>query len=443
MKMNISLTRIILLAFVSLLLLPFFAPSEAYSAEESGEVYIIPIKDMITAGTASFIRRGVNEAESEGASAVVIVMDTPGGLVDATLKIHQIFRGTSLPVAVYVTPAGAIAASAGALVMLSADVTAMSPGTTVGAAQPISIAPGGEAEPAEDKTVQFLAQHFRSVATETGRPGDIAEKFVTENLTLNYEDALEQQISDYTVNSVTELLEEIDGVVVEKGGESLTFKTAGSTTKELEMNFRESFQNFVSNPQISFIFLTLGVMGIYLGLSAPGTYVPEVLGALSLVVGIYALGLFDTNTTGIVLMILGLGLITAEILTSGFGILGIGGIGSLLVGSILLPLEPLMSPDWVQAFRITVIGVVSGVGILLIVVMQRIISSRLRRKKEGALTGMPKKAVVVEELSPTGMVKLHGELWKAKTSEGGVIPVGTEVEVIDQEGLLLTVKPSG
>ncbi len=422
--------------------------ADTVDTEEPGEemVYVIPIEDhaMITAGTASFVRRQIEEATLEGANAIVIVLDTPGGLVDATLELNKVMRGTDIPVIVYVAPAGAIAASAGAFLLLSGDVAAMSPGTTVGAAEPVSMAPEGEVDPADDKTTQLLAGHIRSIARESGRPEDVAERFVTENLVLGYDEAVEKGIADLVSPSLQELMIDLDGMEVEKRGQTITLETEGVPLRNVNMNPRENFQNWVSNPQIAFILLMLGIMGIYTGLSMPGTFVPEILGGLMLVIGIYGMGLFDTNTTGIVLMVLGVGLIVAEIFTAGFGILGIGGAISLLVGSILLPLEPLMAPDWVEAFRITVIGVVIGISIIMLVVVQRVISSRRNRREEAKFFYGPEKGEVVNEIPPSesGMVKVKGELWKARNVGEETLPGGREVEVVGKEGLIILVKSS-
>ena len=257
------------------LLVMFLLPASEVSADGRNVVYVIPIEDMITVGTAGFLERHVLKAEEAGAQAVIVMMNTPGGLVDATLDINRIFRGTYLPVVVFVAPSGAIAASAGAFILISADVAAMAPGTTVGAAQPITLSPEGGTAPAEEKTERFLAGHIRSMAKETGRPEEIAEKFITENLVLNYEDAMELGVSDITAANLNELLLELDGYEVEKEGEALIMQTAGARLVDGRTNIGDRLQNTLSNPQVAFLLLMLGLAGIYLGLNMPGTFVPE------------------------------------------------------------------------------------------------------------------------------------------------------------------------
>ncbi|MCW3490030.1 NfeD family protein [Dethiobacter alkaliphilus] len=403
-------------------------------------VWVVNLDGTITAGQFNFLQRQVESAEENEAQLFVLVMNTPGGLVDATMKINELFLNAELPTAVLVAPSGAIAASAGAFITLSADIAAMAPGTSVGAAQPVAISMEGT-EVADDKTTQFLAQHLRSMAEVQGRPADVAERFVTENLTLSAAEALELGVTDYLANNLEDLLAQVDGLVVEKQGRSYTLNTADSLLEEQEMNLRERLQNWLSDPQISFLVLMFGVMGIYLGISAPGTFVPEVLGAILLIMGIYGIGLFDTNTTGIILLLLGAGLIIAEIFTSGFGVFGIGGGISLLAGAVLLPVEPLMAPEWYGSFIVMVFGAVVSFTIISLLVAYRVMVSRKRWRHGSQYFDAPRRGVVVEELSPYGMVKSRGELWKARSLDGSSIPVGTEVDVEREESLVLVATP--
>jgi len=419
--------------------LSFFLFSPALSAQDNQNTfYLIPIQETITSGSASFIERHLQLAETEEVQATIILLDTPGGLVDATLKINRLFRAHPKPVIVLVAPTGAMAASAGAFLVLGADIAVMAPGTTIGAAQPITMTPAGT-EPADDKTVQFMASHLRSLARENNRPADIAERFVTENLTLDAWEALEKEVIDLMAANKEEMLSLLDGYSLEKGGRSFSLNTQNPVIIESEMNLREQVQNFVSNPQIAFLLLMLGGLGIYLGLSAPGTFVPEVLGSLALILAVYGLGLFSTNVTGIILLVLGIGLMIAEAFTAGFGILGVSGAIALVFGAILLPHEPLMDPDWYQAFRTTVLSVGIAVSILLLIVIQRVISSRLRRKHRGAFMA-PKTARVMQTLNPRGTVKAQGEIWNARDVDGKTIEEGEDVKVVGQEGLELLVR---
>ncbi len=412
-----------------------------YSAEAAPvkTVYLVELNGTITAGQNSFLQRQIEEALEQDAQLVVILMDTPGGLVDATLEINQLFLNSPVPIAVLVAPSGAIAGSAGAFILISSDIAAMAPGTTVGAAQPISLSPEGS-EPANEKTVIFYASHLRSMAREKGRPEDIAEKFVTENLTLDAYEALEEGLIEYMAGSVEDLLQQLDNLAIIKQGEIYHLSTANAPVVSGEMNLREKLQNWLSDPQVSFLILMFGLLAVYLGLNAPGTIVPEVGGAIMIILGIYGIGLFDTNTTGIILIIVGLGLIVAEIFTSGFGILGIGGAISLVAGAILLPMEPFMARDWYASFIVTVSGITIGLVIVFIFIAQRVIQSRKRWRNGSDFFNPPQRGVAVSDLNPEGMIKARGEIWKAKSADGNLIPKNAEVEVVNSESLTLYVK---
>jgi len=435
--------RIILLCLLALCL---FLPATGGEAQQAADpdtaksIFLLELQGMITAGQAAFIQRQLDTLDPQAVQAVIIRMDTPGGLVDATLELSKAFAAAPVPVVVFVGPSGAIAASAGAFILVSADIAAMAPGTTVGAAKPVALSPVG-AEPADDKTINFLAGHMRSIAQERGRPADIAERFVTENLTLSANEAREQGVIDLLVPNLDALLLELDGWEGEKGGRPYTLITAGAPLLEQEMTLRERFQDQISNPQIAFLLLMAGALGIYFGLGMPGTFIPEVLGAIALLLGIYGLGLFDTNTMGIIFLIAGFALLIAEIFTSGFGVLGLGGAVSLLIGAILLPREPLMAEDWYPVFLATAIGLVLAVSLLSFLTATMVLRSRRGWAKSGAFFRAAPVAEVVQPLAPCGMVRMRGELWKACSEDGSTLQEGSRVAVIRQEGLTLYVRP--
>jgi membrane-bound serine protease (ClpP class) len=417
-------------------------PSSATITEtESYErpVYLVEVEGIITTGQKNFISRQVENAMDMESQLLIVRINTPGGLVNATMKINELFLNAPMPVAVIVAPSGAIAGSAGTFILMASDIAAMAPGTTIGAAQPVAISPGGAGE-AGDKTVTFYASYMRNTAEEQGRPGDIAERFVTENLSLGSRESLEKGVIDFVAGSVRELMNEIDGKEIEKLGEVYKLNTADATIVQGEMTLTERLQNWLSNPQIAFLVLMAGFLGIYLGLSAPGTIIPEVGGLILLIMGIYGIGMFDVNTTGIILLLLGLGLIITEIFTSGFGVLGIGGAISLAIGAIMLPLEPLLASDWYPDFLVTVGGVVLGLVIIMLVVVQRIIKTRRRWTRGSEHFTPPEKGVTVNELDPEGQMKARGEYWRARSIDGSTIPAGREVEVVKAETLLLWVQ---
>jgi membrane-bound serine protease (ClpP class) len=439
MNLNKIANRIIFIVMLIAFLLALTVPTGTVSAAQN-PVYIVEFNGAVTAGLNNYLQRQVELAQDSESQLFVLIMNTPGGLVDATLQINQLFLNAKMPVAVLVAPSGAIAGSAGAFILISADLAVMAPGTTVGAAQPISFSPEGT-ESADQKTINFYAGHLRSIAREKGRPESIAERFVTENLTIDAREALELGVINYIAADLEELLEIVDGTEIEKQGITYSFETAGAPIMREDMNLRERLQNWLSDPQIAFMVLIIGFLGIYFGLNAPGTIVPEVSGLILVILGIYGIGLFDTNTTGIILLLVGLGLIIAELFTAGFGILGIGGSLSMVAGAILLPMEPLMAREWYTTFAITVVGTVIGLLIIMIFIIQRIVDSRRRYRDGSAYFNLPPKGVTVSDLKPEGMIKARGELWKAKSVDETEIASGTEVEVIGSESMILWVRP--
>jgi membrane-bound serine protease (ClpP class) len=439
MNLNKIANRIVFIVMLIAFLLALTVSTGTVSAAQN-PVYVVEFNGAVTAGLNNYLQRQVELAQDSGSQLFVLIMNTPGGLVDATLQINQLFLNAKMPVAVLVAPSGAIAGSAGAFILISADLALMAPGTTVGAAQPISFSPEGT-ESADQKTINFYAGHLRSIAREKGRPESIAERFVTENLTIDAREALELGVINYIAADLEELLAIVDGTEIEKQGITYSFETAGAPIMREDMNLRERLQNWLSDPQIAFLVLIIGFLGIYFGLNAPGTIVPEVSGLILVILGIYGIGLFDTNTTGIILLLVGLGLIIAELFTAGFGILGIGGSLSMVAGAILLPMEPLMAREWYTTFAITVVGTVIGLLIIMIFIIQRIVDSRRRYKDGSAFFNLPPKGVTVSDLKPEGMIKARGELWKAKSVDETEIASGTEVEVVGSESMILWVRP--
>ena len=430
---------IFLLLILSLVIGPFCRMPDVHGSSTEKGIYVLELKGVITAGQAVFIKRQLDTVDPEAVQAVAIVMNTPGGLVDATLELTEAFSTAPVPVIVLVAPTGAIAASAGAFILVSADIAAMAPGTTVGAAMPVALSPGG-AETADDKTVNFLAGHMRSISEEKGRPGEITEKFVTENLTLSSGEALEQGVIDLLAHNLEALLAELDGWEGEKRGVPLTLATKGAPLLEQEMTLQERFQDKISDPQLAFLLLMVGGLGLYFGLGMPGTIVPEVLGGIALLLGIYGIGLFDTNTMGIIFLVVGFALLIVEIFSAGFGVLGIGGAVSLLVGAIMLPQEPLMAEGWYPAFRATAIGLALAVSLLSFLIVTVLVRSRRLWKESGSFFRAAATALVEQALDPCGTVKMRGELWRACSENGTTITKGSPVEVVRQEGLTLYVR---
>ncbi|KUG02474.1 hypothetical protein ASZ90_020106 [hydrocarbon metagenome] len=439
MKDSKIFKQLILLSFLSISL---FSHPWAAVAEQQPVVYSMRVEDTVTAGTAEYLLRGINEAESYGAQAVIIFLNTPGGLVTATLDIIQGIDAAEIPVITYVTPRGGIAASAGTFILISGHYAAMSPGTTCGAAMPVSVGAIGEkTEVADQKTINFLAGHMKSIAREKGRPADIAEKFVTENLTLTAEEALDQGVIDLIADDTLEMLNKLNGTAVEIRRGTIILDTSNVRVEEIPMNVNEKLINILSDPALAALFIMLGIYGLIIGFSSPGYFLPEVAGSIFLIMGLYGVGLFQVNIAAVLLLVLGMGLLVAEAFTPTHGILGTGGVIGLVLGILLFPLEPLMPEAWFLKLKILAVGAGTIGGILLIIIVIGIM--RLRRLKPmqddhrfldyGS-------AYVVRDLNPYGQVKIRGEIWSAKSKSGGTIEAGQKVKVTEREGITLIVE---
>lgn len=443
---NISRSMLWLVAFLACLLSALIWPGTPLvaAAANSPQILSLEVDGMITAGTAAFIRENILYANQPGSGiqAVLIRLNTPGGLLDATLDIMSDISQSGIPVITYVSPAGAIAASAGSMILIASHIAAMAPGTTTGAAMPVAIDPasGGSAAPADEKTINFLAGHLRSIARERGRPDDTIARFVRENLTLDANEALAEGVIDVVAATTGELLQHIDGRPVRVGNDEVTLSTSGAVLVEAAMTWSQRLQDLVSNPQLAFLLLIGGAYALYFGLSAPGTLVPETLGAVMVLLGLYGLGLFDTNLTGILLVLLGIGFLIAELFTPTHGALTAAGIVSLALGALLFPAEPLLGQHWFRSFRATVWGLVVGGGVLSLIATGAIVRSRRNVERATPLSGIPREGVVVSDLNPEGQIRLRGEIWRARSQDGSTITAGSIVRVTGREGLTLYVK---
>ncbi len=403
------------------------------TAQTGNKVSVIEMDGMIAGGFLSYLEREIDHAVANNHVACLILLNTPGGLVNTTIKLNEAILNAEIPVIVYVYPSGAMAASAGAFVVLASDISAMSSVTTIGSAQPISITPEGAAD-AGDKTRKFLARQAKSLAEDKGRPVDIANDFVEHNLALTAQEAMDAGVIDVIADSIDDLLNQIDGMEISKRGRTFVINTDSYRLDFRELKRSESIEQFLSDPQIAMLLMMVGLMGLYVGFSSPGTFVPEVLGGIALILGVFGLGLFEINIVGIILLIAGVSLIVAEFFTSGFGILGIGGLIALVLGGLLLPVEPLMGGDWYGTFIRTVIGLGVGIGIILAFVVQRVINSIRNPQTTSINLSYPKTGIVFEDLSPEGMIKAGGELWRAKSSQGLTIAANTKVIIEGKDG---------
>ena len=426
--------------FIVLVLLAFVTYVSGESKDDENVIYVLKIEGTITEGTALEVVEGLREAEDMSAEAVLLELNTPGGIVDSTRKITEAILNAQTPVITYVTPKGAIAASAGAFILVSGNIAAMSPGTTTGAAMPVAIGIEGR-KAADNKTIKFYAGHVESIAASRGRNATQAKRFVTDNDVLNENTALERGIIDLIADDETELLNAVDGMTVEVDGENRTLATADTSLYIKKKSTRSSVLNLLGNPQIAFILFMVGIYGLIFGFMSPGTYVPEMIGAICLILALYGMGLFGVNMFGVLLLVIAVILFIAEALTPTFGILTMGGVVCLIIGALILPKEPLLfNPEWFRGFLLTILGIAGASAVFFIFALGAVLKLRKRSIKVGGeeLIGQVTKAET-EITEEKGTIKLHGEIWNART-QAGEIEEGAKIEILAREGLTLFVK---
>ena len=441
--MGVTHGRVAFVLLTALLLLAApAAPADAASDVRPAEILVVRVEGTVTAGTTNFLKESIDQAAEQGHHAVVVLIDTPGGLVDSTLEIIKDLLNAPVPVITYVYPRGAIAASAGTFILIAGHIAAMSPGTTVGAAMPVVMQPAGEeTRAADEKTINFLAGHMTNIAEERGRPTEEVERFVTENLTIGAVEAEQLGVVDLIADNLPHLLEQLDGREVMVAGRAITLQTADATLIDLEMTVAQRIIHFISNPQVALLLFLLGVYGIFFGLNMPGTFVPETLGAIALILALFGLGMFEVNALGIVLIIMAIVLFVAEAFTPTFGFFTVAGAIALVVGALLMPVEPLLPAAWFRHFRMTVFGMAAVTVGFFVLVITKVVMVRKRPAVHlaGGMEGYL--GTVVDELDPVGTVKIRGEWWKAKNAvEDGSITRDSRVRVVRQEGMVLIVK---
>jgi len=311
------------------------------------EIVLLVVDGMINPATADYIHDGIERGRQEGAQAVVIQLDTPGGLLDSAKSIVKDILGAPVPIIVYVAPSGAGATSAGVFVTLAANVAAMAPGTNIGAAHPV----GGQGEnisgDMREKVENFAASLSRTIAQERGRNVEWAEKAVRESVSITEQEAVKEGVVDLVADSIPDLLRKVNGRKVEVAGREVELATEDANVQRYDMRLRQKILDILANPNIAYLLLMAGVLGLYVEFTHPGVFFPGVAGTICLLLGMAALQVLPINYSGLALIILGLALLVSELFLPSFGVLGIGGIIAFILGSLLLfdtPGRPRPSP---------------------------------------------------------------------------------------------------
>lgn len=430
MQNKIAMKRTLLL---SIILLVLFVP--VCSAPQP-VIYVIEVHDMITAGTDVMIARGIDHAYEINAAAVLIELDTPGGLVTSMEGIVSNIERSQIPVITFV-PQGARAFSAGAFILLSGHIASMSPGTATGAATPIAITATGTT-PTENKTINAYAARMRGIAENRNRSVDIAERFVTEGLSLTAEEGMDQGVIDIIAADRDDLFDAIDNRTVNVSGSAITLRTKDAVFIEHEPRFATLLIDILSNPQIAFVLFLIGMYGIIYGLASPGTYVPEMIGVIAMILALYGMGLFSVSTFGAILIVAAIILFIAEVLTPTFGILTLGGIICLIIGALMFPQEPFLPAEWIIDFRrIVFVTAILSAGIVVLG-LGLVLKSQMKKPTTGREELIGKIVKADTDIDPEGTLRLHGEIWRASSSEP--IRKGDEVVIVDMDGLTLIVE---
>jgi len=401
----------------------------------AGEVEILKVEGTIVPAVASYIDRGIRQAEIKSSTACIIELNTPGGLMDSTEKIVTRILNAKVPIVVYVSPRGSWAASAGTFITIAAHIAAMAPGTSIGAAHPVTI---GQEIPEEmkKKATEFSSAWIRSVAQLRGRNPEEAELAVTESKSFTPSEALEAGLIDLVAEDLGSLIRQLDGrKVTLANGEERIIDTASYNININQMSPVERFLHTISDPNIAYILLSLATIGLITEISNPGMIFPGVFGGISLFLAFYSLGVLNANWAGVLLILLAFGLFVAELFTPAFGILTAGGLVSLIIGSLILFSGT--SPR-IEVNRGLIAAVTIFVGAFVVFVIGAIVRGQRRRVVTGSEALIGKTALVKTRLDPRGTVLVDGELWTATIEEDKAEP-GEEVIITGVEGLKLRV----
>ncbi|MCK4243193.1 MAG: nodulation protein NfeD [Dehalococcoidia bacterium] len=397
------------------------------------QIDVLEVDGTVNPVLAGYIDRGIGLAEKHGATACIIEMDTPGGLDSSMRDIVQDILEADVPVVVYVPP-GARAASAGAFITMAAHVAAMAPGTEVGAAHPVAIGEGEISGTMEDKVVNDAVAYIRSIAEFRGRNADWAEAAVRESKSSPASEALELGVIDIMADNFDQLIIQLDGrEVTLLSGRVVTLDTENADINHIDMGFIERFLFIIADPNIAYILLSLGMLGIFFELASPGTIIPGVVGGICLFLAFYSLGMLPVNYAGAILIALAFALFVAEVFIASHGLLALGGIAALSVGSVMLIGDPMFHIN-----RGLIAGVVVVVFLFFAFVVRAVVLSRRMRQQTGREAMVGELAVARTPLDPSGTVFTHGELWQAVLDQGRAEP-GEEVLVTKVEGLKLRV----
>ena len=425
-----KLYRFLFVAILVTIMLPWIASSPVPAAP--GDVYVLKISGTINPGLAEFVIRNMEKAAEEGAGCVVIQLDTPGGLALSMRSIVKVMLSSEQPVIVHVSPSGARAASAGVMITLAADIAAMAPGTNIGAAHPVNLGQKKMGDTMAEKVVNDMVAYTKSIAERKGRNAQWAEQAIRESVSVTEKEALELNVIDLVADDLDDLLEKIHGRTIEGKG---TLQTKGVGKVILTESLRDKILKTLSDPNIAYLLMMIGLAGLYFEFSHPGAIFPGVIGAMCLILAFFAFQTLPVNYAGILLIAMAVVLFILEMKITSYGLLSLGGIIALFLGSIMLfeGTAPEMRLSW--RVLIPTVGMVSG---FFVVVASLVFRAQISKPMTGEKGLIGEVGVVKSRLAPEGKVFVHGELWNAVAPEN--IDVGTRVRVVAVDRLVVTVE---
>ncbi len=407
----------------------FLGPSPGVTNER--EVMIIELEGAIGPATATFLSRGIKKTEDKGAVLVIVRLDTPGGLASSMRTMVKSILNSRVPVVVYVSPQGAGAASAGVMVTVAAHVAAMAPGTNIGAAHPVTAGGKDMQKTMTEKVVNDMASYGRGIAQQKGRNAEWVEKAIRESVSITADEAVKKNVVDLVAKDVDELLKLLEGREITLREGKIVLKTAGLAKTRYKPGARDRILKTISDPNIAYILMMIGLAGLYFELSHPGVIFPGVIGAISLILAFYSFQTLPVNYAGLLLIALAIIFFIMEIKVTSYGALSLGGLISLTIGSIML-FDDLKVSFKLMAPTVVLVG---GFFVIVSTLAFRAYRTRPKSGKDGLIGEI---GLVKADIDPEGLIFVHGEYWRATAGER--IEADEKVEVEGADGLILRVK---
>ncbi len=420
---------------VSLLIIVFLCITSPVSA---GDVYFIKIQSAIHPPVAGFIDESIAKTEQSGGEALVIMLDTPGGLDTSMRDIIKSIMEANIPVIVYVAPSGARAASAGSIILFASHVAAMAPGTNVGAAHPVTIGKDKVDKVMMEKVVKDAEAYVRSIAEKRGRNIEWAAAAVKESASIPAKDALEKRVIDIVAEDLDDLLSKADGKTVETKKGKTSLKLKGKNKVEIEMPFKFKFLSYLADPNVAYILMMIGIYGILFEIYSPGSIFPGVVGGISIILALYAFQTIPITFAGVFLILLGIVFFILELKIISHGVLGVAGIISIIIGSVMLIDLPrsVFAISWKSIITVAILSGIFFFGVLSYAIKAQL--SKVKTGKEGLIGEI---GTTRTDVFGDGKVVVHGEIWNARSDEP--IKKGEKVIVSGVEGFVLFITKKG